>query len=134
MTRGGILLTGVLTAALAGFAGAATAAADPWPPCSYSLSAPEVVQLDGATMIAATVAPTDCGGPANPRMAVACLQRLGDNSPVRCAQSRGADPARITVPYQPGSYDSTGRGCGGFAFLTEPAPDCDFLGPINAVL
>ena len=134
MSRAVIVLAGVFIAGLTGFEGATVAHAGPPPPCSYTLSPPEVVQVGGASMVTATVAPAVCGFPGNPRQGVACLQRQGGQSPVQCTQGRGEEAAQVYAPYSPGTYVSTGRGCGGWAGINEPAPDCQLLGPITAAL
>ncbi len=98
----------------------------PAPPCSFTLSPP----LAGADGVSATVQSTGCAALAVPYSSVACL-RAGDGSATVCDQARGADPARISVPYQPGVvYTATGRGCAGWVGL-PPAPDCQPLGPIT---
>lgn len=111
----------------AGVSGAGVADAAPpapAPPCSFTLSAP----MTGADGISATVQSTGCAALAVPYSSVACLQ-AGIGSATVCAQARGADPARVAVPYQPGVvYTATGRGCAGWVGLT-PAPDCQPLGP-----
>lgn len=123
----------MLIAGLAGFAGVAVAHAEPPPPCSYTLSPPEVVQVDGASMVTAMVTASGCGFPASPRRSVACVQSQSDNSVIHCAQGRDEDAARAYAPYHPGAtYVSTGRGCGAWAGINEPAPDCQILGPFTA--
>lgn len=135
MNRGVALLFAVATAGGTAVWGAGTGHAGPPPPCSYALSPPAVVQVDGAAVVTATVAPADCGYPANPRMAVACVQRQGDETTMRCIQGKGEEPARVFAPYQPGAtYVSSGRGCGGWTGITEIAPDCLPLGPLTATL
>ena len=108
-------------------AGVAQAAPPPpAPPCSFALSAP----LTGADGVSATVQSTGCAALAVPYSSVACL-RAGDGPATVCTQARGADPARVSVPYQPGLlYTATGRGCAGWVGL-PPAPDCQPLGPIT---
>jgi hypothetical protein len=125
-----VLLTGGLTAALVAAPGAG---AEPPPPCSYALSPPEISQVDGATMVAVTVAPADCGFPGAPGFGVACVQRQGDS--MKCAQGRGEDAARVLAPYLPGAtYVATGRGCGSWAGNTEQTPNCQMFDPISATL
>lgn len=85
-------------------------------------------------MVTATVIPSDCAFPGSPRYGVACMQRQGDQSVVQCTQGRGEDAAQVFAPYSPGTYVSTGRGCGSWAGINEPAPDCQLLGPIAATL
>lgn len=98
----------------------------PPPPCSFTLSAP----LRDGDSVAVTVQSTGCAALAAPYSAVACLQ--AGNVPMRCEQSHGDDPARVTVPYSPGvTFVATGRGCAGWTGLS-PAPDCQLLGPNSA--
>lgn len=115
-------------------AGTAAAHAEPPPPCTYTLSAPAVVNTADGPAVAATVAPADCGWPAEPGFGVACLQLSGDTSVTRCMQSRGGDSAQVFyTPYVPGvSYTATGRGCGRWAGQ-PPAPVCQQLGPQIAI-
>ncbi len=49
-----------LTLALAGVAVSTVAGAEPLPPCGYQLSTPALVQVNGATMVTATVEPAVC--------------------------------------------------------------------------
>ena len=96
----------------------------PAPPCSFMLSAPSA----GADGLSATVQSTGCAPLAVPYSSVVCLHS-GDGSAPVCVQARGADPARVSVPYRPGAvYTATGRGCAGWVWL-PPAPDCQQLGP-----
>ncbi|WP_454788583.1 hypothetical protein [Mycolicibacterium lutetiense] len=126
-----VLLSGIVIAG----AIAAPAHAEPAPPCAFALSPPAVVHVDGADMVSATVAPTACGAPADPRFSVACLQRQDNASPIQCNQGRGAQPAQVLTPYRPGAtYQSTGRGCGGWMGIAEIAPQCQVLGPLLAPL
>lgn len=126
-----------ITAALplVGLAGAGVAAAEPPPPCSFTLSSPQVVHRDGVDVVTATVAPGDCGPPAAPYLTVACVQAVGGSAPMQCAQGRGAQPAEVFyAPFVPGTaYVATGRGCGSW-IGTDPAPRCQPLGPHAATL
>lgn len=136
MSRVVVIVAGLLIAGAAGVSGAAPAQAypAPGPLCTYTLSNPEVVQVDGAAKVSVTVAPADCGWPAAPRQHVACLQVFGDGAN-HCAPARGTGPAQIQVPYQPGArYVATGRGCGGFDGFQEPSPNCQLLGPVDVTL
>ncbi|MBI3691809.1 MAG: hypothetical protein HY239_14460 [Mycolicibacterium aromaticivorans] len=122
----------VLTAFAVALGGAAVtapiASAGPLPPCTYTLS-PPVVGPGGVT---ATTDLAGCGPGGGPYKAVACL--LGADGVTHCAQGRGADPATITVPYQPGfTYIATGRGCPVW-MGQNVAPDCQLLGPFTATL
>lgn len=126
-----VLLSGVLIAGVT----AIPAHAEPAPPCTFALSPPAVIHVDGADMVSATVSPAACGAPADPRMTVACVQRQDNASPIQCNQGRGAQPAEVRTPYRPGAtYVSTGRGCGGWLGIREIAPQCQVLGPLAAPL
>ena len=122
----------VLTAFAVAFGGLAVATpiatAGPLPPCTYTLSPPVV----GPGGVSATAELAGCGPAGGPYKAVACL--LGADGVTHCTQGRGADPATITVPYQPGTtYIATGRGCP--VWLGQNvAPDCQLLGPFTATL
>jgi hypothetical protein len=105
-----------------GVAGAAPNGPPP-PPCTFTLSAP----LAGSGGVTATVQSTGCAPLAVPYLTVACLQAVGGEQ--FCSQARGADPAQVSVPYQPGvPYTATGRGCARWAGV-DPAPNCQLLGP-----
>lgn len=96
----------------------------PPPPCTFTLSMP-VIEGD---VVSATVQSVGCAPLAAPYSSIACLQP-GDGTTQRCAQSHGADPARVSVTYQPGvTYVATGRGCARWVGF-PPAPDCQLLGP-----
>jgi hypothetical protein len=121
-----ILVTAVaLTAALAGVPGATVASAEPPPPCSFTLSAPEVTD---------TLGPAACGLPAGPSISVVCLQQTGVDPGATCTTTRGTDPAQITLPYKAGgTYASSGRGCPSW-IGSQPAQWCTILGPYTATL
>ncbi|MCT7659023.1 hypothetical protein [Mycobacterium deserti] len=120
---------------LTGLVGAGVAHAGPPPPCSFTLSPPQIVHVDGAPVVTATMAPGACGFPADPYSSVACVRILGVDSAGQCSQGRGAQPAQVFyAPYRPGAvYESTGRGCGRWSG-NLPAPDCQLLGPFAATL
>jgi len=135
MSRTAMVLSGIVIAGLTGFSGAAVAHAGPPPPCSYTLSPPQVTQLDGVSMVTATVTPAECGFPARPGLAVSCVQPQGPGSVASCSQGSGEDPAQVYVPYHPGTtYVSTGRACGAWAGIRELASDWQLLGPLTATL
>ena len=116
----------VLFAGAAGVAGAIPPPPPP-PPCSFTLSAP----VPSGDLVTATVQSTGCAALAAPYSTVACLQAPG--APIRCVQGHGTDPARVSVPYAPGQFIASGRGCAGWVGL-PPAPDCQNLGPTAAAL
>lgn len=116
----------VMLAGSAGVAGAIPPPPPP-PPCSFTLSAP----VPAGAVVTVTVESTGCAAAAVPYSTVACLQAPG--APIRCAQGRGADPAQVSVPYAPGQFVASGRGCAGWVGL-PPAPDCQNLGPTATTL
>jgi len=126
-----VLLTAGITSV-----GAAHALPLPAPnpgPCNFTLSAPQVVQVDGVSKVTATLTPAGCLAPWKPRYGVACLSIQGQSD--RCTQSRDANPAQVYFePYTPGTvYESSGRGCSAvFDYTTDP--NCLLLGPVNATL
>lgn len=128
MIRPTYVVSMAVALAFAGLTGGAVAHAGPLPPCTYTLSPPEV----GPSGVTATAELAGCGPAGGGYSAVACL--LGADGVTHCAQARGSDPAVISVPYQPGTtYIATGRGCP--VWLGQNvAPDCQILGPLNATL
>ena len=135
MIRLGMAVWAATVLAFTGGMVAGVAHAGPPPPCTFRLSAPQVVHVDGADLVTATVDTEACGWPAQPYVRVACLQVQGDDSTRVCMQARGADRAQVfTGPYRPGAtYTATGRGCGQW-MGNPPAPDCQILGPHTATL
>lgn len=125
----------IATLPLAGVATAGFAAAEPPPPCAFTLSAPQVVQHGGVDVVAATVTVADCGWPAAPHLSVACVETVGAETAMQCAQGRGDQPAQVFfAPFVPGAtYIATGRGCGSW-IGQDPAPRCQQLGPNTATL
>jgi hypothetical protein len=132
MTRLIAVFWGALVLTVSGVAFAGGAQAQPVPPCAFTLSPPQVVQVDGVSKVTATVTPAGCAGPFRPNMSVACLH-LGGHG--QCMQARDDETAQVYLePYQPGAtYESSGRGCGIF-FNFEPAPECQILGPVSSTL
>jgi hypothetical protein len=126
----------VLTAAVAlTFAGTATVAgASPGPPpCSYTLSPPQVVELSGTNAVTATLSPAGCDRSVA-YLTVACVQLQGSDGPGQCAQQSGVLPAQVFYqPYRPGAtYIATGRGCATTG--NPPQPVCQPMGPLTAAL
>lgn len=119
----------VCVALSAAWAGSVTVAhAGPPPPCQFTLTPPTVE----GTSVTASVLTTVCAAGAAPYLSVACLQAFGGVN--QCTQARGADGARVSVPFQPGTaYTATGRGCANWVFL-PPSPGCQTLGPETATL
>ena len=135
MARLVMAFAATLTLALSGVVGASAAQAEPWPPspCGFSISAPQVVQVNGVSKVTATVTSTVCGHAASPYKSIACVSMLGQDSVTSCMQ--GVDTAQAYFePYRPGAtYTSSGRGCG-IIVPTLPADNCQILGPVQATL
>jgi hypothetical protein len=125
----------VLTATMAlALAGVAPAKAEPAPPpCSYTLSGPQVVQLSGTDVVTATLSPAGCNHSVGYLM-VACVQLQGSDGPGQCAQQNGILTAQVFYqPYRPGAtYIATGRGCANTG--NPPQPVCQPMGPFTATL
>lgn len=134
MSRRGFGLASIAAVVFAALPPAAVAAADPASvPCSFTLSAPKVVQVSGRDMVIATLSPGGCSAPASPYLSVACLQIKGGNSPGECAQADGPSTARVYHPYRKGAtYLATGRGC--VTAGNPPRPECQTRGPSPATL
>ena len=135
MIRPSWLCLATLTLALAGVVGATAAQAEPWPPspCGFTLSPPQVVQVDGVSKVTATVTSVVCGVAASPYQSVACVELAGQQGG-SCMQGTDTAQAYYFEPYQPGAtYSSRGRGCG-IIVPTLPADNCQILGPITATL
>jgi hypothetical protein len=133
MIRSLMVLTAVTALTFAGAAAVAGAEPAPPPPCSYTLSPPEVVQLSGTNMVTATLTPAACDE-SNSYLLVACVQLQGSDGPGQCAQGQGILPAQVYYqPYRPGAtYVSTGRGCSSKG--NPPQPFCRPTGPFTATL
>ena len=132
MIRPPILVIASVASALAGTAGIADAEPSP-PPCSYTLSPPQVVQLSGTNVVTATLKPAACDQ-SDSYLLVACVQLQGSDGPGQCAQGQGILPAQVFYqPYRPGAtYVSTGRGCSSKG--NPPQPFCEPTGPLTATL
>src|SRR5690349_20704088 len=134
MSRVLMAMSATVLLALAALVGASAATAEPMPPppCGFSISAPQVVQVDGVSKVTATVTSTVCGIAASPYQSVACVELLGQQGG-SCMQ--GVDTAQAYFePYRPGAtYVSTGRGCG-IIVPGLPADNCQILGPVQATL
>ena len=133
MIRSLMVLTAATALTFAGAAGVAGAGPAPPPPCSYTLSPPEVVQLSGTNMVTATLTPAACDQ-SDSYLLVACVQLQGSDGPGQCAQGQGILPAQVYYqPYRPGAtYISTGRGCS--LKGNPPQPVCSPTGPFTATL
>ena len=135
MVRFVMLVCSVVALVLAGVAGAGAGQAEPWPPspCGFSITPPQVVQVDGVSKVTATVTSTVCGFAASPYKSIACVELQGQPGG-SCMQ--GVDTAQVyfAQPYKPGAtYVSRGRGCG-IIVPGLPADNCQILGPLTATL
>src|SRR5215207_4797752 len=104
------------------FVGIVPAGASPSaPPCSFTLSPPQVVQLSGTNVVTATLSPAAC-------------DQSDTYLSVACVQLQGILPAQVHfAPYRPGAtYVSTGRGCSSKG--NPPQPFCRPAGPLTATL
>ena len=135
MIRPKLVLSVAVALALTGGVSASPSRAEPPPPCSFTLSPPQLVQISGVDMVSATLAPAGCGPMAGPYLSVACLQIQDGDSSTQCMQAHGTDPAQVYyTPYRPGAtYASTGRGCASW-LGQPPAPLCQLLGPYTATV
>ena len=136
MQRRLLAFPAVVTSAFVGFLTAGSADAEPNQPpsCSFTLTRPQLVQVSGADMVAATVTMASCAGLAAPISSVACIQAEGSDSAPQCAEGKGLLPAQVYYqPYRPGTtYVSDGRGC---AIVTvPPSSTCQSVGPLTATL
>jgi hypothetical protein len=132
MIRSLIAPSAAAVLALAGTATVAHAEPSP-PPCAYTLSPPQVVQLSGANVVKATLTPAACDQ-SDSYLLVACVQLQGSDGPGQCDQGEGILPAEVYYqPYRPGAtYISTGRGCS--LKGNPPQPVCSPTGPFTATL
>jgi hypothetical protein len=132
MVRAPIVFTAAVALALGGTTAAAHAQPSP-PPCAYTLSPPQVVQLSGTDVVTATLSPAACDG-AIAYLSVACVQLQGSDGPGQCAQQNGILTAQVFYqPYRPGAtYVATGRGCANTG--NPPKPVCQPVGPLTATL
>ena len=133
MIRSLMVLTAATALTFAGAAEVAGAKPAPPPPCAYTLTPPQVVQLSGTNMVTATLTPAACDQ-SDSYLLVACVQLQGSDGPGQCAQGQGILPAQVYYqPYRPGAtYISTGRGCSSKG--NPPQPVCVSTGPFTAAL
>lgn len=124
---GTVLATGIATVTVS-----APALAEP--ACSFTLTAPRVVDVSGTSMVTATLDFAGCSVPAEPTSSVVCLQMHGSGTAGQCATIGGPATARVYYgPYRPGAtYESTGRGCASTG--NPPRSSCQTTGPLTATL
>jgi hypothetical protein len=133
MLRSILVFSAAFSVMLGAVSGAPVGSAEPPPPCAFALSPPQVVEVNGTSMVTATVEIGNCvTPPAAPTLSVACLQLQG--AATSCTQAHGQDVAQIYTPYQAGgTYIATGRGCPSWLGQSM-APLCQILGPETATL
>lgn len=124
-----------LTMGLTGGVGAPAAEAAPPPPCGFQITPPEIIQVEGISVVTTTVSPDVCiAPPAGPSQNVACIQMQGGSAGQTCTQSNRDGIAQVYVPLVPGStYTATGRGCPSW-IGQDIADRCQILGPVDATL
>ncbi len=133
MIRSPIVLTAAVALALGGTAAVAGASPSP-PPCAYTLSPPQVVQLSGTNVGDRDVLTRPAVTGRSPTSQwPACSYRAAtvlDNAP----RGKGLLPAQVFYqPYRPGAtYIATGRGCATTG--NPPQPVCQPMGPLTATL
>ena len=95
-----------MTSAFVGIVTAGAADAEPSEPptCSFTLTPPQLVQVSGADMVAATVTMASCDGLAAPISSFACIQAEGSDSAPQCVEGKGQLPAQV-LPALPARYD-----------------------------
>ena len=136
MRRRLLALPTLLTSVFAVIATASPAAAEPNQPptCSFNLTPPQVVQVSGTDMVAATVTMAGCAGQAAPASSVACIQAEGSSTTEKCVEGKGQLPAQVYfAPYRAGTtYTARGRGCA--VITAPPSSTCQTVGPVTATL
>ena len=104
MIRSLIVLPAAVALALAGTAAVAGASPSPAPPCAYTLSPPQVVQLSGTNVVTATLTPAACDR-SDAYLLVACVQMHGSDGPGQCAQGERDSPGAGVLPAIPARSD-----------------------------
>ena len=103
------------------------------PSCVYTLSAPRLVDVSGATMVTATLTPYPCTGSINPNSLTVCVSPEGTPSAGHCGFSAVPSMAEVFVPYKPGTtYIVRGTGCG--SVYTTQGSLCSTVGPFTSTL
>lgn len=127
----GWVISAVLVGAVNGVGPAAAAPDDPG--CAAALSSPQVIDVSGTPMVAASVSPGACNR-AEPQLQVACLQMVGSAVAPLCVQAEGPGTARVRfAPYTPGArYVATGRSCANAG--SPPITYCTSAGPVTVTL
>jgi hypothetical protein len=101
--------------------------------CTFILTPPKVAQINGLSLVVATLRPGPCTIRARPNLSVVCLSVAGAGSQGECASKSGADPAEVRYPYQPGStYVVRAQGCA--STFEPPYTLCQDYGPSQITL
>jgi hypothetical protein len=101
--------------------------------CTFILTPPKVAQINGLTLVVASLRPGPCTIHANPNSSVVCLSVAGGGSQGECASKNGQEPAEVRYPYQPGfTYVVRGEGCA--STFEPPYTLCQNFGPSQTTL
>lgn len=101
--------------------------------CTFILTPPKVTQINGLTLVVASLRPGPCTIHASPNSSVVCLSVAGGGSQGECASKNGQEPAEVRYPYQPGfTYVVRGEGCA--STFEPPYTLCQNFGPSQTTL
>lgn len=101
--------------------------------CSFVLTQPKVVEVNGTNVVLATMHPGPCTIQAVPNSQVVCLSIAGDGSPGHCASVNGQEPVLSYYAYRPGAtYVVKAQGC--VNTITPPYTLCQNFGPSQITL
>ena len=101
--------------------------------CTFILTPPKVAQINGLTLVVASLRPGPCTIHANPNLSVVCLSVAGGGSQGECSSKNGQEPAEVRYPYQPGlTYVVRGQGCA--STFEPPYTLCQNFGPSQTTL
>lgn len=101
--------------------------------CSFVLTPPKVVEVNGTSVVLTTMHPGPCTIQAVPNSQVVCLSIAGDGSPGQCASKAGQEPVLIYYAYRPGAtYVVKAQGC--VNTITPPYTLCQNFGPSQTTL
>lgn len=117
----------------AGISHASPSEGDPTGQCSFVLTPPQVVQVNGVSEVSAAMHPGSCTIDANPSSEVVCLSIQGDGSSGQCKYKAGQEPVVISYAYRPGAtYVLKAQGC--VSTITPPYTLCQNFGPSQTTL
>lgn len=101
--------------------------------CSFTLSAPQLVQLPGgATAVTAKLVASSCSGTAQPQSLTVCL--AAPASAGQCANAIGWEPAQVylSASNPSGTFTATGKSCWRIAGVTDT--NCSGQGPVSTTI